>query len=300
MKAHDITAAIVDRLIEQIEAGAAEFAMPWHTLPAAGFPINATTRSPYRGANLIGLWLAGVDHGYPTAEWATYKQWAAIGAQVRKGERATPAVKWVEKRRRDDNNHDRRDRDDTARRRLIPVGFSLFNADQVDGYTTQPVDRPDGPERDSTINAWFDAIPATIVWGGPDACYLPALDRVRMPAWEAFRSADAAWSTLAHELAHWTGHRSRLDRDLTGRFGSDAYAIEELTAELSAAFTCARLGLDVTGRADHAAYLASWCRVLRAEPMVLHTVAGAAHAATDHLDAYQPTGDEPAVRKVAA
>ena len=113
-----------------------------------------------------------------------------------------------------------------------------------------------------------------------------------MPDWDAFHTTAAGHATLAHELAHWTGHRERLDRDLTGRYGDDSYAMEELIAEMSAAFTCAEVGIAPAIRDDHAPYLAHWLRVLRAEPRHLWSVASAAQAA-DHLATYQPPANAP-------
>jgi antirestriction protein ArdC len=127
------------------------------------------------------------------------------------------------------------------------------------------------------------AIGADVRHGGNQAAYSPAGDFIILPAFEQFSSAVAYYATSAHEHSHWTGHRSRLARELSGRFGSDSYAAEELVADLSAAFTCAHLGISTTPRPDHAAYLASWLRVLRADPSALFTVASKAQAATDFL-----------------
>ena len=239
----------------------------------------------------------------------SYRQWTALGGQVRRGERSTHCVRWVTKDNRGDDQTDHTASDHRAdqsdRRRAFPVGFSVFNIAQVDGVELPPAPARfgNGPDRYTAISAWFEPIPATVTWGVGRAAYNPTADHIVMPHWETFHTTDGAYSTLAHELAHWTGHPTRLNRTFGARFGDDAYAIEELTAELSAALTCATLGMDVLARTDHAAYLASWCRVLRADPNVLHTVAAAAQAATDHLASYQPsepTAPSGAVYEVAA
>ena len=113
-----------------------------------------------------------------------------------------------------------------------------------------------------------------------------------MPPFDAFNTAADAYATLAHELGHWTGHPTRLNRSFGKRFGDHAYAAEELVAELSAAFTCAVVGIDTVARTDHAGYLAHWCQLLRQQPAVLWTVAAKAQAATDLLASYQPTPAE--------
>jgi antirestriction protein ArdC len=127
------------------------------------------------------------------------------------------------------------------------------------------------------------AIGADVRHGGNWAAYVPVGDYITLPDLDQFEQASAYYSTSAHEHAHWSGHDSRLARDLTGRFGTDAYAAEELVAELSAAFTCARLGISATPRPDHAAYLASWLRVLRADSSALFHASSKAQAATDDL-----------------
>ena len=104
-----------------------------------------------------------------------------------------------------------------------------------------------------------------------------------MPSFSAFRSPEAFYCVLAHELTHWTGAKARLDLDLSGRFGSDAYAMEELVAELGAAFVAGHLGLSPVPRTDHAAYIASWLKVIRSDPRAIITAASRAQAAADYL-----------------
>jgi antirestriction protein ArdC len=284
MKAAAVMADIVDRLIAEIENGAAEWRMPWNT--ATGLPHNAVTGNVYRGGNIIGLWLEAAERGYTSAGWATYKQWQSVDAQVRKGERGTRLVKWIENKA-DTESSKVADTavGDAKRGRLIPVSFSVFNLAQCDtAANTATVDPT--PRHEGNFAHFFDAVPATIRWGAGNPCYLPDLDEVRMPEWEAFHSTAAGHATLAHELAHWTAHPSRLDRDLTGRYGDDSYAMEELIAEMSAAFTCAEVGIAPAIRDDHAPYLDHWLRVLKAEPRHLWSVASTAQAATDHLASY--------------
>jgi antirestriction protein ArdC len=171
-------------------------------------------------------------------------------------------------------------------RRLLARAFHVFNADQVDGWTAPLVPNLPESERIAAAEAFVAAIPANITHGGDSAYYIPALDQVRMPAFGQFARALDYYATLAHELTHWTGAKPRLDRDLSGRFGSDAYAMEELVAELGAAFTAGRLGLPSVPRADHAPYIANWLKVLKGDSRAIFTAAARAQQAADYLVAF--------------
>ena len=138
-------------------------------------------------------------------------------------------------------------------------------------------------ERIGHAEAFFAAIGADIQHGGARACYVPSLDQIRMPPFEAFRDPIAYYATLAHETTHLTGHPSRCDRDLRGRFGDEAYAAEELVAELGAAFVCADLALTPEPRPDHAAYVASWLKVLLGDKRAIFTAAAKAQQAADWM-----------------
>jgi antirestriction protein ArdC len=264
-------AAVTAEVVRQIEEGAGKWHMPWQAIAAAGEPVNALTGKAYRGGNLLTLGMVAASRGWP-GHWATYKQWQQLGAQVRQGEKATHGVKWspVEDKT-------------TGQPRMVPYCFTVFSAGQVDGWEAPaPVVR-DTPERIEGAEAFFAALGADVRHGGNRAAYVPAGDFIMLPELDQFERISDYYSTSAHEHAHWSGHHSRLARDLSGRFGSDGYAAEELVAELSAAFTCARLGISAAPRPDHAAYLASWLRVLRADTSALFHAASKAQAATDYL-----------------
>ena len=293
MNATDVMDRVVARLVDAIEAGAADWQMPWRTLGSTGWPTNAATGNRYSGGNVLALYLAALDRGYPTARWATYKQWAALGAQVRKGERGTLGIFWKVTDPAADTRRARRHRraDPAPAQRMGP---RVHRVQRRPGR--QRPRRAHGPpptldvlDRDARAEAFFAAVPAVVRWGAGNPCYRPAADDVVMPAFDAFHSAADAYGTLAHELTHWTGHPTRLARTYGKRFGDDAYAAEELVAELGAAFVCALVGIDSVARTDHAGYLAHWCRMLRAQPAVLWTVAAKAQAAADWLAAYSTT-----------
>jgi antirestriction protein ArdC len=296
MTAAEPMAGVVAWLVAQIEAGAATWEMPWRNFAASGWPTNAATGHRYGGGNAIILSVAAIDAGYPSVRWATYKQWAGLGAQVRRGEHATTGIYWHTEPATDTPaaNDNVSDAAAAARRFVWARVFHVFNAAQVDGDTNPPTpaDVVDPLARDTAAEAWFANVPAAVGWGEGNPCYRPAVDRVVMPPFDAFNTASDAYATLAHELGHWSGHPIRLNRSFGARFGDHAYAAEELVAELSAAFTCAVVGLDTVARPDHAAYLAHWCELLRQQPAVLWTVAAKAQAATDLLASYQPARAE--------
>lgn len=272
---------ITIQIVEAIEQGAGTYNMPWHRSRCdVASPSNAVTGRGYRGVNVLSLWVIAEARGYGSGQWATYQQWREQGAQVRRGEKAAAVVLWKPLA-----TPEREPALPLAddRPAFLARGYSVFNADQVDGYAPSVVPQLTEAERIDRAEAFFEAIPATIEHGGNSACYVPTLDRVQLPAFAQFKSATGYYSTLAHELTHWTGAKPRLDRDLSGRFGTDAYAVEELVAELGAAFTCGNLRLPVEPRTDHAPYIASWLKVLKGDSRAIFTAASKAQAAADYL-----------------
>jgi antirestriction protein ArdC len=279
----DVYRKVTDAIINAIENGVGNWRMPWHTSGRYAFsPINVVSKKPYRGINTVCLWAAAQAKGYERGEWATYQQWLERGAQVRKGERATLVVFWK-------FAHDATETDDGEKATrngshlLFTRGYSVFNAAQVDGYTPKvDADMP-MPERVEAADAFFTAIGATVRHGGNQAFYAPVSDHIQMPPFAAFRDSIAYYSTLAHEHTHWTATPARCDRQLGKRFGDNAYAAEELIAELGAAFACAHLGLSTEPREDHAQYIQSWLRVLKADTKAIFTAASKAQQAADWL-----------------
>jgi antirestriction protein ArdC len=277
---------ITTTVIAAIEAGAGNFAMPWHTDGSdTARPTNIASGRPYRGINTLALWVAAQAAGYGPGIWGTYKQWAERGAQVRKGEKSTLVVFWKINDREQDA--DDAAAEDTARRRIVARGYSVFNAAQVDGYAAPAMPVLPEMQRIERAERWFAALGATVREGGSRAFYQPNTDAICLPPFAAFRDPVAYYATLAHEATHWSGHADRCARDLKGRFGSESYAAEELVAELGAAFLCADLALASEPRPDHAAYIASWLKVLRDDPRAIFTAAAKAQAAADWMHARQ-------------
>lgn len=276
--AQRITAAIVEKL----EQGTRPWIKPWRGMPVAR-PLRACG-TPYRGMNTFWLWMVADAAGYASPYWMTYRQCQALGGQVRKGEKSTIAIfyktyeKEIEAASRDN---------DTETCRVLKA-YAVFNADQCDDlpglYHPSPVLGPIDPEgREERLDTFFVTVGAKLRHQSCEAYYQPVQDRVTMPPAALFDTYDHYYATLAHELSHWTGHRSRLDRDLKNRFGSEAYAAEELVAELSSAIIGAELGLPVAHLDHHASYIASWLKILRSDDRAILTAAAKAEEAAGLL-----------------
>ena len=257
--------------------------MPWHTSGRFAFSsINVASKKPYRGINTVCLWAAAQSKGYESGEWGTYQQWQDRGAQVRKGEKATLVVFWKFTDTSTETDHGD-DQPASGSRLLFTRGYSVFNAAQVDGFTPKTEVETPMLERIEQADAFFKSVGAVVRHGGNQAFYSPASDHIQMPRFDAFRENVSYYSTLAHETAHWTSAAARCDRHLGKRFGDNAYAAEELIAELGAAFTCAHLGLSTEPRDDYAQYLQSWLKVLKADKRAIFTVASQAQQACDWM-----------------
>jgi antirestriction protein ArdC len=278
----DVYTRVTSQIINAIELGVSNWRMPWHTSGKFAFsPINVTSKKPYRGINTVCLWAAAQAKGYERGEWGTYQQWHERGAQVRKGEKATLVVFW--KFAHDAAETDDGDNPKSGSRLLFTRGYSVFNAAQVDGYA--PKADPDSPieQRIEQAEVFFRGINARVLHLGNRAFYSPDADRITLPPFVAFFSAMDYYSTRAHETGHWTSREGRCDRELGKRFGDSAYSVEELIAELTAAFVCAHLGLSSEPRPDHAQYIASWLRVLKADKRSIFTAASKAQQAADFM-----------------
>lgn len=277
----DIHAEVTNALVAAIEANPGDPVMPWHRGGASEVPANVDTGNEYQGINILNLWVTGQVAGHTSNVWGSYKQWRKLGAQVRKGEHSTPIVFYRQVTREDEDGEDESYR--------LLKWYSVFNADQVDGWS--PPAPPDGPSMPQfeTVEAAVAATGAVISEGGDRAYYQPSTDRIQMPDRHRFFDTEQGsrsenfYAVLLHELTHWTGHPTRCDRDLKNRFGSEAYAMEELVAELGAAFLCARLGISPAPREDHARYLANWLAVLKDDKKAIFTAAAKAQIAADFI-----------------
>ena len=223
-------ARITQEIIARLEAGTKPWVQPWR-----GVPVSRPLRAcgiPYRGMNVFWLWMVADMCGYASPYWMTYNQAQSLGAQVRKGAKATIAI-FYKSYTKEVEARDPGEKSDETRRVL--KAYPVFNADQVEGlperfHPATALDLIEPAGREAELDAFFAAIPVNLRHQGGEAYYEPSPDRVTMPPSHLFQGFDHYYATLSHELSHWTGHSSRLDRDLKNRFGTAAYAAEELIA----------------------------------------------------------------------
>ena len=280
----DVYQRVTSQIVNAIEQGVSNWRMPWHTSGKFAFsPVNVTSKKPYRGINTVCLWAAAQAKGYERGEWGTYQQWQERGAQVRKGERATLVVFWKFANDKADSQDGDEQASNRGSRLLFTRGYSVFNAAQVDGYTAKPDADTPIEQRIERAEQFFRSINARVTHQGNRAFYSPADDTITLPPFAAFFTPTDYYSTRAHETGHWTAKADRCNRELGKRFGDSAYSVEELIAELTAAFTLAHLGLSSEPRPDHAQYIQSWLRVLKADKRAIFTAASKAQQAADYM-----------------
>jgi antirestriction protein ArdC len=274
----DVYEEVSARIISELERGTAPWVKPWSVTPGHNVPQNAATNRPYSGCNVILLWLAR-NRGWSTPRFLTFKQALEAGGNVRRGEHGTK-VYFVKLHVKDDA--------DEAEPRLVPMmrEYTVFNVDQCDGLSDniragKPMRVRNPDARDPLADEFLRAMGADIREGHGEAYYVPSCDFITMPAFAAFKGADHFYNVAFHELTHWTGHKSRLDRDLKNRFGSRSYAAEELIAELGAAFLSAEFGFD--GDVRNAGYIATWIDLLKADKRAFFTACSRASQAANYL-----------------
>ena len=294
----DIYEKVTATIVAELEKGERPWLKPWNAEHAAGRitrPLRANG-IPYRGINVVMLWGSAVEHGFSAPLWLTYKQAQELGGQVRKGEKGSLVVyaNTISRTETDEATGEEHERD-------IPFmkGYTVFNAEQVDGLPAHfyAVQAPtlDPVARIERVESFFAATGAAVRHGGNQAFYTMAEDRVQMPPFETFRDAESYYATLAHEVTHWTRHPKRLARDFGRKsWGDEGYAMEELVAELGAAFLSADLDLTPEPRPDHAAYIASWLKVLKGDKRAIFSAAAHAQRAADYLAALQPQQEQAA------
>jgi antirestriction protein ArdC len=279
----DLYADVTNQIIAALEAGTPPWRRPWDPSKAGSFggPINGTTNRPYRGINTLLLGMSPLSFGSGDPRWLTFKQAQEKGWMVRKGSKASTVVffKKLELGDRADGNADERER-----RRIVPVlrSYPVFHASQVEGISDYVPPTPGEvswrtPEAAATILA---ASGVPVRTGGDRAFYSPSTDHIQLPTTSAFHGPDEWAATALHELGHASGHPSRLNRDLRGRFGSNAYAMEELRAEIASAMMAAELGIP-SDIPQHASYVASWLEVLRHDRRAIFGAASDAQKIAD-------------------
>jgi len=281
-QSRDVYQKVTDAIAQAIEQGAGQYRMPWVVRQDKGFsPISVSTVKPYRGINTLVLWAQSQSKGYSSALWGTYQQWQSLGGQVRKGEHGSTVVYWGT------YETEREESEERSGRHLFCKGYTVFNLDQVDGCKLPKQFEPklSHNQRIARAESFFAGVGVQVRDGGNRAFYRPDTpEAVYMPGFDQFPDRVDYYSVLSHETTHFTSHASRCDRHLGKRFGDAAYAMEELIAELGSAYTMASLELELTPRADHAAYIASWLEVLKSDKRAIFTAASQAQKAADWLN----------------
>lgn len=297
----DVHAVITQQIVAAIEAGAGEFTMPWHRSKGALMrPTNIASKKPYQGINIIALWCAAEARGYEAPIWGTFKQWLDAGYPVRKGEKSVTGVFYKDLQFTEENA----DTGESVERKVgMARAFPLFNCAQVEGFPVpETAFTPTTFDPHPRVEALLAASNAVIAYGGERAFYHSGEDRIQIPeparftGTDTMTAAEAFDATRLHELIHWSGAKPRLDREFGKRFGDQAYAFEELVAELGAAYLCAELGVTPVARADHAQYLAGWLSVMKSDAKAIFTAAGQAQRAASFLMGFAPPDPDADVR----
>lgn len=288
----DVYQRVTDRIVSELEKGVQPWFKPWSAEHAAGRitrPLRANG-VPYQGINVVMLWGEATARGFAAPIWMTFRQALELNAHVRKGETGSLVVyaSKITRSEKDETTGEESERD-------IPFlkAYSVFNVEQIEGlpehFYAPAAPRLEVVQRIARADAFFAATRADIRHGGNMAYYSGGTDHVQMPPFETFRDAESHAATVLHELCHWTKAKHRLDRDFgRKKWGDEGYAIEELVAELGAAFLCADLDLTAEPRADHASYIAHWLKVLKDDKRAIFTAASHAQRAADFLGGLQP------------
>ena len=251
-------------------------------------PKNAATGRQYSGINVLILWGAVIEHGFPGQSWLTFRQALALGGNVRKGERGTTVV-YADRFTPEDERRRARETGEEAQAIPFLKRFTVFNAAQCENLPEEIAATAPPPEPgliEPRVEALIEATGIDFRIGGNRAFYVPAQDYVMVPPPQAFFEPINWHRTALHECSHASGAPQRLNRDLSGSFGSKKYAFEELVAEISAAFCCAALGIVPTVR--HADYIGSWLEVMREDNRAVVRAASQASKAADWLLAHLP------------
>jgi len=292
----DIYTRVTNQIVTALERGVRPWLKPWCANTYAAGRVSRPLRhtsEPYQGINILMLWASAEDQGFTCPHWLTFRQAKELGGFVRKGEKGSQVVyaNTLTKTKTDDKGEEVEAQ--------IPYlkTYTVFNACQIEGLPDKFHTLVEPPketiERIEHADHFFNATGADIRTGGNRAFYTISHDYIRMPAIECFRDAEAHAATLAHESTHWTRHPSRLDREFgRKRWGDEGYAMEELVAELGAAFLCADLSITPEVRGDHASYIGNWLEVLKNDKWAIFTAASNASKAVTYLHDLQPSENE--------
>lgn len=274
----DLYQTVTDKIVAQMEAGGLPWVKGWST-SGSMVPMNAVSERPYSGINVLLYW-ASAECGYSRPRYLTFKQAKEAGGHVRRGETGMPLYFFKQLDITDKAS---------GEEKTIPMlrQYTVFNVAQCEGLSDRIMNGQfaavlNAGQRMSLADQFIKATGADFREGAGVPCYVPSKDFITVPRFVEFHDTPEYYAAAFHELVHWTGHKTRLDRDLKGRFDVDAYAMEELVAELGAAFLCAEFGLD-NAHANQAAYLEHWLKVLKADNRAIFTAASKAQKAANYL-----------------
>lgn len=275
----DVHQHVTNTILKQLEAGTPPWRRPWIGGGGQGSQPLRFNGEAYRGINTLLLWAEGLDKGFSSERWMTFRQAQELGGHVRKGEKSSTSIKY--------GTIDREKDDGTEAKIPYLRAYRVFNADQIDGLPEEFYTRPEpvrdlGTKADPELDAFFESTGANIIsTAEPRAYYRPSTDTVHMPPISTFYEARRFYGVLAHEVCHWTGAASRLDR--LSKFGDRAaYAFEELVAEIGAAMLAVKLGVEPDFE-QSAAYVKSWIAALKDDNKMIFKAATEAQKAVDFI-----------------
>lgn len=285
----DVYQSVTDSVVALIEKGVEPWRQPWKNVAGVAaesvLPVNAATGRGYRGINVPILWGAAQAFGYRHNAWLTYRQAADLGGHVRKGEHGQPVIFWKFLDKAPRGGEAEGDEDAHGRRIAFAREYYVFNVAQCDGLPETGEAEVAERLQPGEVIQFAQRVGAQLRFGGNRAFYAPDPDFIQLPLREQFVDEAHYNSTALHELTHWTGHKARLDRQFGKRFGDNAYAFEELVAELGSAFLCASTGIENAPVTHHASYVENWLQVLKGDKRAIFTAASQAQkAATYCLD----------------
>jgi antirestriction protein ArdC len=277
---------VTEQIIKQLETGVAPWRKPWRT----EMPCNLVSRKPYRGINVF---LLGFQ-GYGSKYWLTFNQAKALGGHVKQDEHGSKCVFW----KIDEYSRENKETGEQENRTSALVRYyTVFNIEQCEGFSALRESRPAVNTIDA-CEAIVSAMPnKPCIEQDHAAYYRPSTDTVGIPARSAFTHSAEYYSTLFHELAHSTGHASRLGRFETASvdqhlFGSESYSKEELVAELGASMLCGVAGIERSTLENSAAYLAAWIKRLKDDSRLIVSAASHAQKAADFILGKQAKAEE--------
>ena len=294
----DFYKEVTNKIIAALENNTRPWVQPWDggILP---IPMRHNNRL-YQGINTLILWQAASEGGYNSPYWMTFKQAKLLGGNIRKGEKAA-TIFYASSCTLGNNEEEDKQKERSGQNlalnqeqksiyKKFMKSYKVFNANQIDGLQEKyykvlsTENNTKELEKLPRLEEFVKNTKANIKHGGIRAYYREESDHIQMPEMKLFKNSNAYYSTLCHELTHWSGSKERLNRNLGGkRFGDNGYAMEELVAELGAVFLCSLLGINPDAREDHAPYIASWLKVLKSDKRAIFNAASLAQSASNYL-----------------